>query len=240
MINMRKHKNISMSMGMMAAVTAGMLAVSVEAQDLHFDTEALMVPSLSAACDLRAFLELDEIGEDTNIQFTTYDEQIAEVDEDGMLKANGYGVTTVVAYLESDETVSASMDVAVCELYGTYTGAKVIDAMNCEIAVEITLYEDGTYSYYRAPMVVQMEGGGEMPDMTDEGTFEIQDMKICFKGEVLGEYTTELQIEEEKMSLEGKIPTGGAATEMSLEKQESEEELQEMETLSETETEDEA
>lgn len=127
MMNMRKHKNISMSMGILAAVTVGMLAVSVEAQDLHFDTEAVMVPSLSAVCDL----------------------------------------------------------------YGTYAGAKVIDAMNCEIAVEITLNEDGTYSYYRAPMVVQMEGGG-------------------------------------------------AATEMALEKQESEEELQEMETFSETEIEDEA
>lgn len=88
-------------------------------------------------------------------------------------------------------------------------------------------------------MVVQMEGGGEMPDMTDEGTFEIQDTKICFNGEVLGEYITELHIEEEKMYLEGKIPTGGAATEMELEKQESEEETQEMEALSETETEDE-
>lgn len=151
MINMRKNKNISMTMGILAAMTAGMLAVSVEAQDLHFDTEALIVPSLSAACDLSAFLEMDEIGEDTNIQFTTYDENVAEVDEDGVLKANGYGVTTVVAYLESDETVSASMDVAVCDLYGTYTGAKIIDAMNCEIAVEITLHEDGTYSYYRAP-----------------------------------------------------------------------------------------
>lgn len=239
MIDMRKNKNISMTMGILAAMTAGMLAVSVEAQDLHFDTEALIVPSLSAACDLSAFLEMDEIGEDTNIQFTTYDENVAEVDEDGVLKANGYGVTTVVAYLESDETVSASMDVAVCDLYGTYTGAKIIDAMNCEIAVEITLHEDGTYSYYRAPMVVQMEGGGEMPDMTDEGTFEIQDTKICFNGEVLGEYITELHIEEEKMYLEGKIPTGGAATEMELEKQESEEETQEMEALSETETEDE-
>ncbi|MEE1086995.1 MAG: hypothetical protein U0L05_07525 [Schaedlerella sp.] len=117
----------------------------------------------------------------------------------------------------ADAETAATEETIVMEDYaGTYAGEKYIEAMGCDIAVEITLEEDGTFSYYRAPMAIQMEGGGEMPELTDEGTFEMEDGKILFTAEVLGEYAAAYSIKDDTAVLTGKIPTGGASTDMEL------------------------
>ena len=136
-----------------------------------------------------------------------------------MITATGYGVTTIIATSAADETVSASMDVAVYDLFGTYSGVKKIEAMGCDVAVDIVLKEDGTYSYYRAPMEVALNGGGEMEA---EGTYVMAGTEITFTDDVLGEYTAVFLISDEKGCLTGKLPTGGAATEMELVKVEEE------------------
>lgn len=101
---------------------------------------------------------------------------------------------------------------------GTYSGEKYIEAMNCDISVTITLEEDGTFTYYRGPMV--MEGIGEMPDLTDKGTFETEDGEITFLADELGEYTLDfIENGDGTTSMEGNVPTGGPTTEMSLTKQ---------------------
>ena len=119
------------------------------------------------------------------------------------------------------------------ELLGTFKGEKHIDAMNCDITVEITLKEDGTFLFYRAPMKVDMNGGGEMPEQKDEGTYEVDGNEISFKGEEMGEFQVtvktedaekeDAESEEAVLTLEGKIPTGGPSTDMTLEKQPEEE-----------------
>lgn len=116
------------------------------------------------------------------------------------------------------------------ELLGTFKGEKHIDAMNCDIAVEITLKEDGKFLYYRAPMKIDMNGGGEMPELKDEGTYKVDGEEISFEGKELGEFQITVKTEKDEVSLEGKIPTGGPSTDLTLEKQAEEETESESET----------
>lgn len=149
---------------------------------------------------------------------------------------------------KSDSEADSEVDAE--ELLGTFKGEKHIDAMNCDITVEITLKEDGTFLFYRAPMKVDMNGGGEMPEQKDEGTYEVDGNEISFKGEEMGEFqvtvktaekedaeTEEAETEEAVLTLEGKIPTGGPSTDMTLEKQPEEETDSEAESDTETDTE---
>lgn len=213
-------------------MTAGAYAEEAAVESIQFSAEAQIIPAVGEEFDAAALLEIADGSENTEILYSVYDEAVAEVSEDGVLTATGYGVTTVIAYLAEDETVCTSMDVAVVDFYGTYSGQKFIEAMSCDILVDITLQEDGTYSYYRAPMVIQMEGGGEMPELTEEGTYEVNGAEVTFTGETLGEYTVSFGMNGDMICLEGKIPTGGPSTDMTLEKpaEEAEEETEALET----------
>ena len=137
---------------------------------------------------------------------------------------------------EAESELETELDLAIDAeaLCGTYEGEKHIDAMNCDIAIQIVLEEDGTYTYYRAPMVIDMGEASEMPELEDEGTYERNENEIVFTGEELGEFTVSLDMEETLLILEGKIPTGGPSTELKLEKvEEAESELLETESESE-------
>lgn len=120
------------------------------------------------------------------------------------------------AVLVAAVCVSAE-ETSVC---GTYAGEKYIEAMDCEIALEITLKEDGTYTYYRAPMVIAAGDGSEMPELTEQGTYETSEEGIAFQGETLGTYTAVWNLEGEERGMEGSFPTGGPSTELILKKME--------------------
>lgn len=146
------------------------------------------------------------------------------------------------AAANTDSESDSEVDVE--ELLGTFKGEKHVDAMNCDITIEITLKDDGTFLFYRAPMKIDMNGGGEMPEQKDEGTYEVNSNEISLKGEELGEFqvtvkteTEESEAEEAVLILEGKIPTGGPSTDMTLEKQPEEENDSEAESDTETKTE---
>lgn len=193
-------------------------------EGISFTTDAYILPALDAEFDIASLLEITGENASEEIIYSTYDDSIAEVNEEGMLVANDYGVTTIIASSAADETICASIDVAVCDFYGTYAGTKTIEAMGCDITVELTLEEDGTYSFYRAPMNISMDGGGEMPEMTDIGTYEVNGVEVTFTGEELGEFTVTFQLDEENTFLAGKVPTGGPTTQLELVKEETEEE----------------
>lgn len=164
----------------------------------------------------------------------------------GVLAAS---MLTTTAYAKTEkkeaatETVTKTDSEADCEvdaeeLLGTFKGEKHIDVMNCDITIEITLKDDGTFLFYRAPMKVDMNGGGEMPEQKDQGTYEVDGNEISFKGEEMGEFQVTVKTEkEEVLTLEGKIPTGGPSTDMILEKQPEEENDSEAESDTETKTE---
>lgn len=164
----------------------------------------------------------------------------------GVLAAS---MLTTTAYAKTEkkeaatETVTKTDSEADCEvdaeeLLGTFKGEKHIDVMNCDITIEITLKDDGTFLFYRAPMKVDMNGGGEMPEQKDQGTYEVDGNEISFKGEEMGEFQVTVKTEkEEVLTLEGKIPTGVPSTDMILEKQPEEENDSEAESDTETKTE---
>lgn len=236
-----------MKMNMKKILTTGVVAASAllvpvfvgaegnAPESIQFEEAAYLLPALGETYDAAAALEISGDGAGSEMIYSTFDESVAEVSEDGVVTATGYGITTIIASSAVDETVSASMDIAVYDLYGTYSGVKTIEAMGCDVAIDITLNEDGTYSYYRAPMEVQMSGGGEMPELEEEGTYEMTGTEITFTGESLGEYTASFSIEDENGCLEGKLPTGGAATDMKLVKEAEEEETSALESTEETE-----
>lgn len=197
-------------------------------ESIQFEEAAHLIPALGETYDAAAALEISGDGASEEMVYSTFDDSVAEVSEDGVITAMGYGITTIIASSAADETVSASMDVAVFDLYGTYSGVKTIEAMGCDIAIDITLNEDGTYSYYRAPMEVELSGGGEMPELEEEGTYVMNGTEITFTGDTLGEYTVSFSISDENGCLTGKLPTGGAATDMELVKEAGEESTEEM------------
>lgn len=233
--SMKKVPAAGMMTAAMLLMASGTYAEEAAGESLQFTAETQVIPAVGEEFDAAALLEIADGSEEVEILYSVYDEAVAEVSEEGVLTATGYGVTTVIAYLAFDETVCASMDVAVVDFYGTYSGEKFIEAMSCDILVDITLQEDGTYLYYRAPLVIDMEGGGEMPELTEEGTYEVNGAEIAFTGETLGEYTVSFGINGDMICLEGKIPTGGPSTDMTLEKPaeetEEETEIQETEVL---------
>lgn len=146
----------------------------------------------------------------------------------------------------ADTDSEADSEVDAAELLGTFKGEKHIDVMNCDITIEITLKDDGTFLFYRAPMKVDMNGGGEMPEQKDQGTYEVDGNEISFKGEEMGEFQVtvktedaekeDAESEEAALTLEGKIPTGGPSTDMTLEKQPEEENDSEAEAETDTKT----
>ena len=205
----------------LAAVSVMMIPTMAGAQEtapesIAFDTAAYMLPAIGETYDAGAGLLLEGEGASEDVIYMTFDESVASVSEEGIITANGYGITTIIASSAIDETVSAAMDVAVFDFYGMYSGVKTIEAMGCDIAVDITLNADGTYVYYRAPLNIQMAGGGEMPELEDEGTFEMTGTELTFTGEELGEFTAAFVIDGEEGMLNGKIPTGGPSTELEL------------------------
>ena len=153
---------------------------------------------------------------DAKLKYSVSDPAVAEVSEDGVITAKGFGSAVITISAEADENVNTSADILVYPYAGKYAGTKYIDAMGCDITVEITLNSDGTYEYYRAPMNVALEGGGEMPELTDAGTFVVTESEFVFTGEYLGEFKLSFKIASDSAALEGSVPTGGAPTQMQL------------------------
>lgn len=213
-----------------AAVCVLMSAAPVWAkakEELKFEEEEHLIPGIGKTWDAAEGLEISGSEAKDGVVYSTFDDTVASVSEDGVVTANGCGTTTIVAASAEDEAISTSIDVTVFDFYGMYAGVKTVEAMGCDIAIDMTLNEDGTYLYYRAPMNVALGGGGEMPALEDEGAWEMTGTTITFTGKELGEFTAEFGLADNDGVLKGKLPTGGAQTEMELVKETDEESTEE-------------
>ncbi|MCD7885728.1 MAG: Ig-like domain-containing protein [Lachnospiraceae bacterium] len=188
-------------------------------EGITFAETVSVIPALEGTFDAAENLVIMGTDADGEVLYSSFDESVAVVSEDGLVTAAGYGTTTIVAASALDDTISTSMDIIVFPLYGTFSGTKYIEAMDCDISIDITLYEDGTFAYYRGPMYIAMAGDGESEALEDEGTWEMSGLEITFTSETLGEYTMTFEADDDMGSLTGKLPTGGAATEMELVKE---------------------
>lgn len=214
---MKKKKAAGIICGLILTIPAYAAVQGSVPESVHFSEEVHILPAIGETFDLRSVLEIE--GQDMNKEmvYSVFDDSVVQVSQEGELTAIGYGMTTVIASAMEDETISAGMDVEVLDLYGTYTGSKTIEMMGCEITINVELNEDGTFSYYRAPMEIKLTGGGEMKALKDEGKYKIKGNEILFTGAETGEYTAVLEIKKEDVLLKGKLPTGGGpATEMEL------------------------
>ena len=158
------------------------------------------------------------------VNYVSAEETVATVDANGLVTAVSEGVATIVAISAADNSVYASLDVAVYDYSGLWTGSKHVDAMNCDIDIELTLNEDGTFAFVRAPMTVAISGGGEMPALEDAGTYVIEGGEFRFTADSLGEFSAAFGFDAGAPVLSGKLPTGGPTTDMILARPEAVEE----------------
>lgn len=214
---MKKIIAVVLTLALLSALMAGCGAAKEKApESMAFTVSAHLLSGEGETFDAAAVLELTGEGVSREVVYSTSDEAVATVSAEGVVTAVGAGSATITAVSALDETVMATMDVAVYDYSGVYAGEKFIEAMGCNIAVEITLNSDGTFAFYRAPMVIEMAGGGEMPEMTDQGTYVVEGAEIQFTAEELGEFTVSFTMDGDAASIEGKIPTGGPSTDMVL------------------------
>ncbi len=179
------------------------------------EQSAFILNGVDTSLQLNAQVQGEEVSED--LLYSVADSSIAEVSEEGLLTAKGEGVTTVTVTSAVDENVQAMADVLVNKYTGVYTGEKYIDAMGTDVRISLELLDDGTFNYYRYPMNVAIEGGGQMPGMNETGTYSASGVEIHFMGETLSEFSAALQLNDGgMMELSGDMPTGGAETAMQL------------------------
>lgn len=186
-------------------------------ESVTLTTDAVMLANTGDTYDLAEAIVVEPADAEAAFTYVSSDDGVVEVSADGVITAVAEGTATVQVTLEdSSENITLNMDVAVYNYMGTYSAAKHIDAMGCDVSVEITLNEDGTYSFYRAPMNIAMSGGGEMPALEDVGTYVMNGAEIVFASEALGDFSVTLRMENGAAVLSGKIPTGGPSTDMIL------------------------
>ena len=208
---MKRFISILMALCMLAC-TVVCAAEEAPIEGMHFTAAAGMLVQAGDTLDLAALLA----NPTDDVIFTTSDETVATVDEAGVVTAVADGIATIVAVSAGDTSVYAYMDVAVYNYLGLYSGSKLVEMMGCDIAVDITLNLDGTFAYYRAPLVINMEGGGEMHEIFDQGTFVVNGNEVVFTADELGEFSLMLTFVDGVACMTGKIPTGGPTTEMTI------------------------
>lgn len=171
---------------------------------------------LNAAGESYALSVATEGVENAPVNYVSSATGVAEVSGSGVITATGSGIATITVSAAADESVYATVDVMVTPFLGVYTAEKYIDAMGCDVRVRLTLLEDGTYTFYRYPMYVDLAGGGDMPELTDQGSFLNSGAQFDFKGELLGAFSLTFQAGSEGLTLQGSVPTGGASTQLQL------------------------
>lgn len=215
---MKKRFTTWMTIGVLSACAIFMTGCGAKTpESVALTTGAVMLANAGDTYDLATAIVVEPADAEAAFAYASSDIAVAEVSADGVITAVGEGTATISVTLEDkSENVALSMDVAVYDYIAAYSATKHIDAMGCDVSVDITLNEGGTYSFYRAPMNIAMSGGGEMPGLEDAGTYTMNGAEIVFTSEVLGEFTVTLSMENGSAVLSGKIPTGGPSTDMVL------------------------
>lgn len=202
------------AVGVLAA--ALLTACGSKAPDgIALKTSALLLGDVGETYDLSKDVEING-GDDAKLKYSVSDTSVAEVSENGVVTAKGFGSVTVTVSAAADENVKATADVLVYGYRGIYTATKYIDAMGCDVRVRLKLNGDGTYEYYRYPMTVALSGGGSMPSLSDNGTYIASGNQFTFTGKYLGGFELSFRINAGEATLSGSMPTGGAKTQMIL------------------------
>ena len=198
-------------------LTAALLASCGKAAPtaITIASDGILLRGAGDTADLSAYITAEGAA-NAELVFQSSDPAVADVNDEGILTAKANGSATVTVSAAADKDVFTSVDVLVYDFTGVYTAQKYIDAMGCDIRVRLSLDADGTFRYYRYPMVVALDGGGQMPPLSDSGSYAVSGSEVTFTAQTLGEYTLDLHVADGEATLEGKMPTGGAPTQMQL------------------------
>ena len=186
-------------------------------EEISFEQESYVFGREGQTWNLAEEMILEGENVSKELSYTSSDKTIVEVSPEGMLTVKGKGQAVITAASAEDEAVSATAEVLVQDYTGIYTGEKYIDAMGCNVKISLQVKEDGTFSFFRYPMYVALEGGGKMESFAESGSYEQNGGALVFTGSELGEFALTLRMDEqEEMVMEGDMPTGGAATKMTV------------------------
>ena len=184
-------------------------------KSISLEKNEFMLNGIGATYDIKEDVSADG-GDFDALTYKSTDETVAVVSADGIIEARGLGSAQIRVESAANSNVSAAMEIFVYPYCGIYTAEKYIDAMGCDIRIRMSLNEDGTYEYYRYPMNVALSGGGEMPGLDDTGIYTLESSEFTFSGDFLGEFPMNFKVSDGNGFLDGKIPTGGASTQMQL------------------------
>lgn len=213
---MKKIKVLSMAVTLAAVCTLSVGCIEKAPDKIELKVSELMLAGTGEAYDISKEVITEGGSDSPKLKYKVSDESIAVVDDNGVITAKGQGTVVVTVASSVDEGIAAAADVLVYPYHNTYSAVKYIEAMGCNIRIRLALNPDGSYDYYRYPMNVALSGGGQMPSLSDKGSYKTSGGKFTFTGDILGEFTMDFKIEDKTAYLEGDMPTGGATTHMKL------------------------
>lgn len=210
-------KAIALSIGALLCVAAAGCGAAKAPKAISLASEGYIFSEAGETYNIAGDVQTE--GENASVEFkySSSDTSVAEISEDGVLTVKGEGSATVTVASAEDESVSASAAVLVYDYAGVYTCEKYIDAMGCDVKVSLSVADDGTFGFYRYPMNVNLEGGGQMEGLQDAGTYEVKGNEMKFSADYLGTFNLTFTLDKDgNAQLSGDTPTGGASTDMTF------------------------
>ena len=166
--------------------------------------------------------ECYETSNESLVSYEAEDTSLVSIDSNGIIKAlKDEGSTSIrIKFQDNIYTI----DVCVYDYLGVYGASKRVEAMNCDIKLQLDLKEDKTFGFYRGPMVIQALGEAiEEPEIQIDGTYAVKGAQIEFSFDKAYEdvgfyaFTLDFALDEDSGArLSGYIPTGGPMTDFIL------------------------
>ena len=183
--------------------------------ELNLKEEAYLLRALGDQVDLSKELVIEDEKASRDVTYIVDASDVVTATPEGVLTAASPGSATVTVASAVDGSVKATAEVLVYDFSGIYTTEKYIDAMGCNVRVNLELLDDGTFRFYRYPMNVALEGGGLMEGFSDAGTYTTEGNGVHFVGDYFKDFHLKLSLDsKDNARLSGTPPTGGATTDM--------------------------
>ena len=184
-------------------------------QTLNLQEEAYLLQAPGDSVELAKEVVIEDEKASKDVTFTVDDPAVVSISAEGVLTAVAPGSARVTVASAVDGSVKDTAEVLVYDFSGVYTTEKYIDAMGCNVRVNLEVLPDGTFRYYRYPMNVNLDGGGLMEGFSDFGTYQTMGGSVHFVGDYFKDFNLKLHLDDQENALlTGKTPTGGATTDM--------------------------
>ena len=188
-------------------------------ESFTLDIDAILLKGIGDSYDIRNCYTTTA---ENLVSYKAEDPSLISIDSDGTIKTlKDEGSTTILLKFKEE---TYTIDVCVYDYMGVYGASKRVEAMGCDIKVQLNLMEDGTFEFYRGKMVIQALGEAiEEPSVEIIGNYAVKSAQIEFRFDEeyadVGFYTFNLDFAldaDNGARLSGYIPTGGPMTDFIL------------------------